>query len=89
MNYRIVLKIVLNIHNKDVMDKLLWILRHFESEGIEIIDYKKDLEQAKWNDEYVEKHWREIALSTDSADLDDDERLYKAYEEYYHEKHSD
>ncbi len=82
-------KIVLNIHNKDIMDKLLWILRHFENEGIEIIDYKKNLEQAKWDEEYVEKHWREIALSTDSADLDDDERLYEAYEEFYHEKHSD
>ena len=85
MSYRI----VLNIHNKDIMDKLLWILRHFENEGIEIVDYKKDLEQAKWDNEYVEKHWREIALSTDSANLDDDERLYEAYEEYYYEKHSD
>ncbi len=82
-------KIVLNVHNKDILDKLLWMLKHFENEEMEIIDYKKDLEQAKWDDEYVEKHWREIALNTDSADLDDDERLYEAYEEYYHEKHSD
>jgi len=82
-------KIVLNVYNKDILDKLLWMLKHFENEGIKIIHHEKEYEQAEWDDEYIKKHWREIALSTDSADLDDDERLYEAYWGYYHEKHSD
>jgi len=84
-------KIVVNVYNKDILDKLLWVLKHFKNEGVEIIEEynKNELEQSEWDDDYIEKHWREIALSTDSVDLDDDERLYEACGEYYHEKYSD
>jgi len=82
-------KIVLNVHNEEILDKLLWILRHFESEGIEVIEHKKEFEQVEWDNGFIEKHWREIVLNTNSADLDDDERLYEACREYYHAKYSD
>ena len=42
----------------------------------------------KWSDEYIEKNWREIGVGTHSSNLDDDERMYEAYGEFYSEKHS-
>ena len=34
-------KLILNIHNEAIMDKLLWMLEHFKNDGVEIEEYEK------------------------------------------------
>ena len=81
------MKIIINVPNEEILDKLLWLLKHFEKDGIEIIE-KKENKEIEWTDEYIEKHWREIGMKTNSLNLNDDERLYEAAGEFYHEKHN-
>ena len=38
--------LTLNIKNKQTSEKILWFLKHFEQEGVEIIE-KEDLEDLK------------------------------------------
>ena len=45
-------------------------------------------QKQEWSDEYIEKHWRELGMNTNSTGADDDERLYEAAERFYSEKHS-
>ncbi len=80
------MRIVINVLNEEILDKLMWFLKHFEKDGIEII--QEENKEAIWTDEYIEKHWREIGMNTNSADLDDDERIYEAAGEFYNEKYN-
>lgn len=82
------MKIIINVLNEEVLDKLMWLLDHFKNDGIEIIK-SEGFKEHKWDDEYVEKHWREIGMNTHSAGLDDDEELYEAAWEFYNEKYTD
>jgi len=50
------MQLSLNIKNEQILDKLLWVLEHFKSDGVEII--KKD--ETVYSDQYIEKNWREI-----------------------------
>lgn len=81
------MKIVINVYNENILEKLLWLLKHFEKDGVEIIKEEKNKE-TRWTDEYIEKHWKELGMKTNSADLDDDERLYEAAGEFYNEKYN-
>jgi len=80
------MKLILNIKDGNILDKLLRVLRHFQEDGVEIVHI--DTEEEEWDEAYLETHWREIGMSTHSADLDDDQELYRACAEYYSEKHS-
>ena len=75
-------QLVLNIKNESIMDKLLWMLDHFKSDGVEISGIKTV------DKEYIDKNWREIGMNTHSADLDDNDVKYEAYRVFYAEKHS-
>jgi len=52
------MKIIINVFNEEILDNLLWLLKHFEKDGIEIIKSKEDKED--WSNEYIEKNWKEI-----------------------------
>ncbi|ACN99479.1 hypothetical protein SULAZ_0346 [Sulfurihydrogenibium azorense Az-Fu1] len=81
------MKIIINVLNEEILDNLLWLLKHFEKDGVEIIKSEEDKEE--WSDEYIEKNWKEIGMKTNSVDFDDDEKLYEAVGEFYNEKYSD
>ncbi|WP_456324720.1 hypothetical protein [Desulfonauticus submarinus] len=38
--------LTLNIKNKEISEKILWFLKHFEQDGVEIIE-REDLEDLK------------------------------------------
>jgi len=82
------MRLVLDVQNEDILDELLKVLRRFQKDGVEIVHIDTE-EEEEWDEEYLEKHWREIGMATHSADLDDDEELYRACGEYYREKHPD
>ncbi|MDK2861137.1 MAG: hypothetical protein PWQ37_3068 [Candidatus Petromonas sp.] len=81
------MKIIINVFNEEILDNLLWLLKHFEKDGIEIIKSKEDKED--WSNEYIEKNWKEIGMKTNSVDFDDDEKLYEVVGEFYNGKYSD
>ena len=86
------MRLILEIEDSDLVDKIVWLLQSLQSEGVKIINdnFQEDsLVKHEWDEEFVKKHWREIVMDTHSADLDDDERLYEAAARFYHEKHSD
>ncbi len=84
-------QIILKIHNENIMNKLLWILKHFETDGVELeyLTAEKKQQESKYTDEYVEKNWREIIMSVGG-----DEHYYKSeqykldYGNYLAEKYS-
>lgn len=83
-------QLVLEIKNEMVKERLLWLLQHFKKDELEIIkDTSALVDSQPWSDEYIEQNWRELALGTQSAELDDDDRLYGAAIRYYDEKHPD
>ena len=54
-----------------------------------VVEIKESAKQKhEWSDEYIEKHWRELGMNTNSTDADDDDRLYEAAVRFYGEKHS-
>ena len=38
--------ITVSVKNKDIRDKIIWFLRHFENEGVEIIS-QDDIEESE------------------------------------------
>ncbi|MEA3503244.1 MAG: hypothetical protein U9R47_10745 [Actinomycetota bacterium] len=82
-------QLVLNIKNDNIMDKLLWMLEHFKSDGVEIQQEQKTRNQqgeTDFSDEYIKNNWREIGMSTNSAHFDDDDMLEEAYWEHHNKK---
>ena len=65
-------RLILNIKNENITDKLLWMLSHFKDDGVEIVtsDEKSEMKnqqpETNLSDEYIEKHWKEILMSTKS-----------------------
>lgn len=79
-------QIVLNIHNENLKDRILWFLSYFKSEDIEIHEKQSTQEKTIYSEEYIEKNWRKLAMGTKSSKLNDDEMLEIAHEEHYNEK---
>ena len=73
------MKLIVNIENENLADKIMKLLMIFKDEGVSIIP-----DTPKFN----EDNWREIVMNTHSADIDDGEYLYEAAWEFYNEKHS-
>jgi len=52
-------QLILNIENEKIVDKLLWMLKHFEKDGIEInSNIEKNMEPL--DDEFIQKNWKNI-----------------------------
>ena len=71
------MQISLNIKNENVLEKLLWVLEHFKSDGVEVIQESQTnpTEKIEYSDEYIEKNWREIVSNALSSY---DEDYYKS-----------
>ncbi len=54
------MKLTLNIKNESILDPLLWMLKHFERDGVEIEQEIKEIESNKITDEYIKEHWKEL-----------------------------
>lgn len=55
------MQLTINIKNNNTVEKILWMLEHFRSDGVEIIksdDIKRD--ETVYSDEYIEKNWKSI-----------------------------
>jgi len=87
------MQLSIDIPNENIANKIVKILEAFKDDGVEILAYskdeqKEDLINNKWDKEFAKKHWKEIILSSQSSDVDDDERLYKAATRFYNDKYS-
>ncbi|MEA2047509.1 MAG: hypothetical protein U9O64_03580 [Campylobacterota bacterium] len=56
------MQLSLNIKDEKILDKLLWMLEHFKSDGVEIIkndtiEVKKNIE---YTDDYIQKNWKTL-----------------------------
>jgi len=80
-------QLILNIKNDLLLEKIVQLLEVFRNDGVEIKEILKST-QNNWSNEYIEKNWREIGMSTHSADLDDNEIKYEAYTRFQNEKYS-
>lgn len=55
------MQLTINIKNSNTAEKILWMLEHFKSDGVEIIKsdaIKKD--ETVYSDEYIEENWKTI-----------------------------
>ena len=82
------MQLVIDIKDESLVEKIIKFLGEFKRDGVEIKNISSTDHQ-EFNDQYIEDNWREILLGTHSANLDDDERLYKAAARFYNEKYSD
>ena len=73
------------IKDENIVDKIVKLLEVFKDDGVKVI---YDKAQEEWNDGYIENNWREIGMSTHSANIDDNEVKYDAYARFNHDKHS-
>ena len=86
MNY-----LTLKIHDEKIMDKLLWMLEHFKSDGVEIKKEpisKNHQQKTNFSKEHIRENWREIGMNTHSSDVDDNDIKYEAYGVFHAEKYS-
>lgn len=83
------MQLVIDIKNENLINKIISLLNIFKDDGVEIVNYKtSDVEKDQDSLSRISDDWREIVMSTHSADRDDDEYLYEAAWEFYREKHS-
>ena len=85
------MQLIIDIKNESIADKIKTILSAFKNDGIEVQELKTKNQKPETtpSSEYSTKDWKEVVMNTHSADRDDDEYLYEAAWEFYHEKHSD
>ncbi len=66
------MQLTIKIKNNNTVEKILWMLEHFKSDGVEIISsdaIKKD--ETVYSDGYIEKNWREVvSKGLENYDLD-------------------
>jgi coenzyme F420-reducing hydrogenase alpha subunit len=54
-------QLTLNITDDKVLDKLLWMLERFKSDGVEIIKTTtKKLDESEFTEEFSKENWKEI-----------------------------
>ena len=78
-------QLTLNITNEKIMDKLLWMLEHFKSDGVEIVkpETRNQKPETELTDEYMQKNWRELVMTSG-----DNSEYYKS-EQYYEDRAED
>lgn len=62
-------KLVLTITDENILDKLLWMLKHFENNGLKIEkQISKSIDETKFTKEYIEENWRALIMTgTDNS----------------------
>jgi len=63
-------QLILNIHDESIMSKLLWMLEHFKSDGVEVKNTSNQVLE-DLSDEFIEKNWESIvSKSLENYNLD-------------------
>ena len=83
------MQLVIDIKNENVSNKVLDFLKQFHEKDVKIINKDLLASDDTPDNDYIESHWREIGMGTDSVETDDDQRLYDAAWKFYREKHTD
>lgn len=82
--------LTLHIENESIIDNLLWMLKHFENDGVKVEKNNLKTEQSsivEYTDEYIEANWKDMASKAlSSVDADSDEWKME-YGSYLAEKH--
>jgi len=62
------MQLTINIKNNNTVEKILWMLEHFKSDDIEIIqsDDIKLKDETIYSDEYINNNWRSMLMSIKS-----------------------
>jgi hypothetical protein len=86
------------VPNDSLMIRIISILEGFKSEGVKLTVVDKTAGNAPASAELearevfsfddIKENWKNLAMATNSVDLDDDERLFDAAVRFYNEKHS-
>jgi len=61
------MQLTIKIKNNNTVEKILWMLEHFKSDGVEIISsdaIKKD--ETVYSDEYIDKNWKSMLMNIKS-----------------------
>ncbi|MEO1784726.1 hypothetical protein V4762_06590 [Thermodesulfobium sp. 4217-1] len=81
------MKLLLDIKNEKLLNKILGILKSFGNDDLEIIK-ESEPEKKTYSDEYIEMHWKEISYKASGNIFLDDDFLPDAYLEYLDAKSS-
>ena len=52
------------------------------------MEVNTNVQQQEYSDEYIKEHWRELIMTHDDPDIDDDDKLPNAYIDYRNDKNS-
>ena len=69
------MQLTLNIENEESAEKILWFLEHFKKDGLEIKKSKSKVNE--YSEEYLKEHWRELIMTHEDPEIDDDDKLLK------------
>ncbi len=92
------MRLVIDIKNENLADKIIKLLNIFKDDGVNIITFSKNNEKlvAKncFEDNFARMeesiaNWQKEIMTNEDPNIDDDEVLPKAYWEYYNEKYTD
>lgn len=71
----------LDVKNEKILNKLLWLLKHFEKDGVKILKQTKNKSNIKKNDDkYIEENWKEL-VSEGLSNYDEDYYKSDKYKE--------
>jgi hypothetical protein len=62
------MQLTINIQNNNTVEKILWMLEHFKSDGVEIIksDDMKIQDETVYSDEHIDKNWKSMLMNIKS-----------------------
>lgn len=84
-------QLILNIKDNSTKEKILWMLEHFKSDGLEIeqpesTNYKEP--NIKYTDEYLNENWKEMIMKAgDNIDYYKSEQYNEDRGNYLMEKY--
>jgi len=85
------MQLAIDIQNENIAEKIIKLLEVFKNDGVEIISKKAKVEnrdESLFTKEYIKKNWKELVMTNENPNIDDDEVLPQAYWEYHNEKHT-
>jgi hypothetical protein len=57
--------LTLDIKNNSTFEKLIWLLKHFDKNEIEVLDslVNTDINEQTYSDEYIKENWKEMLMN--------------------------
>lgn len=87
------MQLTLNIKNNNTVEKLMWLLDHFSSDEIEVVQKDSNANtiiKSEYSDEYIKQNWKELVskgLSSYSEEYYKSEQYKVERGEYLMEKY--